>query len=313
MRNYDMTDCVCWAIQESWLHRLSSRSAVGILEPVNWLTYHEIEARQGGVAKVNGTVVVLPVHGMISQRSSIWHEIFGGTSTDRLGAQFDAAMASDQVKGIVLDIDSPGGTTYGVAELADKIFAARGVKPVIAVANSLMASAAYWIGSAADKLMVSPGGDVGSIGVYLLHQDVSGALDADGVKMTLVSAGKYKVEANPFEPLSEDARQALQDSVDATYGDFVAAVARHRGVSSTTVRNGFGQGRVVRAKEAVAEGMADRVASLNKVLTEMGVQRTASTRAEAEEPVQNCGDPDVLRRKLKLRERELCGSEVQKN
>lgn len=301
MRTHDLTDFI-WAIQESWLLRLQSRSVIGLLESQITVDVEvvDLEAKQGGVAKVNGSVTVLPVRGLISQRDSIFSQIFGGTSTERLGAQFDAAMNSDQVKGIVLDIDSPGGTTYGVQELAEKIFQARGQKPIIAVANSLAASAAYWIGSAADKLMVTPGGDVGSIGVYCLHEDWSKADETAGVKTTLVSAGKYKVEANPWEPLSEDARQALQDGVDATYGEFVAAVAKHRGVSSSVVRSGFGQGRTVRSKEAVAEGMADRVASLGKVLDEMGVQRSAGLRAESH------GDPDVLRRKLKLR--GLCES-----
>lgn len=305
-----MTDYL-WAIQESWLPNLIGRHAVGRLKTEIEVDTKvvEHEARQGGVAKVNGTVAVLPVRGLISQRSSLFQQIFGGTSTESLGAQFDAALRSDQVKGIVLDIDSPGGTTYGVQELAERIFQARGTKPIIAVANSLAASAAYWIGSAADKLMVTPGGDVGSIGVYCLHEDFSKADEQQGIKTTLVSAGKYKVEANPFEPLSEDARQALQDGVDATYSEFVQAVAKHRGVSATAVRGGFGQGRVVRSKEAVAEGMADRVASLSKVLDEMGVQRTGGARAESETIEQHAeshGDPDVLRRKLKLR--ELCES-----
>ena len=85
--------------------------------------------------------------------------------TEAFGAAFDRAAADSSIGAIVLNIDSPGGSVYGVEELADKIYKARGTKPVYAVANSLAASAAYWIGSAASQLYVTPSGEVGSIGV----------------------------------------------------------------------------------------------------------------------------------------------------
>ncbi|WP_052688250.1 S49 family peptidase [Xanthomonas sp. MUS 060] len=101
-----------------------------------------------------------------------------------LGAALRQALADDTVSQILIDIDSPGGSVYGVAELADQIQSARSIKPVVAVANSLAASAAYWIGCAAGELYVTPGGEVGSIGVWQAHFDYSQALAADGVTPT---------------------------------------------------------------------------------------------------------------------------------
>src|SRR4029453_14892345 len=115
-------------------------------------------------------------------------------------------MKDPAVKGVVLDVDSPGGSVYGVRELADEIRAARGQKPVEAVANAFMASAAYYIGSAAEKVWVTPSGSAGSIGVYDAHVDLSKFTETMGEKWTFVSYGDNKLLGNPFEPLSEEAQ-----------------------------------------------------------------------------------------------------------
>lgn len=281
------------------------------------------EARKNYVPRVSGSVAMLPMTGLIQQRSSWVLDFFGGTSTEAFGRAFDAAIASPDIKGVVFDVDSPGGTVYGVDELSKKIFEARGSKPIVAVSNAMAASAAYWLASSAEKLIVTPSGDVGSIGVWMAHVDWSKMEEQMGVKTTLVSAGKYKVEGNPWEPLDDEARIAMQSHVDASYSAFVSAVARNRATTAGAVRGGFGQGRLVQAKEALNEGMVDKVQSLERTLSEMGVTRktSASGRAEDEglseyllaawngeqqvepEPVENCGDPDVLRRKLGLKEK----------
>ena len=133
----------------------------------------------------------------------------GGTSTDIFGAWFDEAMADKSVTSIVLDVDSPGGSVYGVSELARKIYQSRGKKPIIAVANSLMASAAYWIASAADEIHVSPGAEVGSIGVIAVHVDRSENNAKEGFNVSYITAGEYKAEGNPDAPLSEDRKSVV--------------------------------------------------------------------------------------------------------
>lgn len=230
-------------------------------------------AARSSRAGVPGTVALIPVVGTISHRVNLMSALSGGggTSIEKLTAQFRSAMNDPNVKAIVMDVDSPGGSVEGVPELAAEIFDGRKVKPIVAVANAQAASAAYWLASAARDLVVTPSGQVGSIGVFAAHEDHSQALEAQGVKVSLVSAGKYKVEGNPFEPLSADARDALQSKVDEYYGMFIKALASYRGATQTAVREGFGEGRMVMADQAVKEGMADRVATLDQVLAKYGV------------------------------------------
>ncbi len=226
-----------------------------------------------------GKVAVLPVFGTISQRPSMFSS--GGTSTEALGKQLDQAVADRDVRTIILNVDSPGGSVFGVAEVGAKIREARSQKQVIAVANSMAASAAYWIASQAGEIVVTPGGMVGSIGVLTAHEDVSGMEEKAGVRTTLVSAGKYKTEGHPFGPLSDDARDEMQAQVDRYYGMFVDAVAKGRGRRNETVRNGFGQGRMVGAEAAVREGMADRVGTLEQTLARLGTPGGSSGRRSA--------------------------------
>ena len=131
-----------------------------------------------------------------------------------------------------MNVDSPGGLIDLVPETAALIRTVRETKPVIAVANTYAASAAYWLASQASDLVVTPSGEVGSIGVYMPHLDVSGWEEQQGVKTTLISAGKYKTERSPFEPLSDEAAAAMQDTVDKYYGMFTYGVAVGRGTSA---------------------------------------------------------------------------------
>jgi signal peptide peptidase SppA len=242
---------------------------------------HE-EARTRAAARSTKVVAVLPLLGPIFQRANLFTEVSGGTSLQQFAGTFRAALADPAVNTIVLDVDSPGGEVFGTPEMADEIFAARGQKRIVAVANSLAASAAYWIASAAEELVMTPSGQVGSIGVFALHEDFSKMEEMQGVKSTLVSAGKYKVEGNPLEPLSADARAAIQKQVDNYYGMFVKAVARQRNAKVSDVRGGYGEGRLVGASEAQAAGLVDRIATLEETLAWVGAARTAAIQANLE-------------------------------
>lgn len=252
------------------------------------LTAEQIQGRIGAATapqqRQAGQVAVIPIFGVIMQRADMLDEMSGATSTERIGAAFGQAVNDPAVSAIVFQIDSPGGGVYGVDELASQIRAARGTKPIAAVADSLAASAAYWIASAVDpgELTVTPSGEVGSIGVFAGHDDLSQANEMAGVKVTLISAGKYKVEQSPFAPLTDEARAAIQGRVDDYYGMFTSAVAKGRGVPVADVRSGFGEGRVVGAQEAVKLGMADRVATLGDTIARLSKpQRQSSQRADS--------------------------------
>jgi capsid assembly protease len=233
------------------------------------------EARRQAT-QVNGSgagngIAVLPLYGVVTQRGNMVDDVSGAgsTSTQQFASSLREALADESVSQILIDIDSPGGSVYGVAELADDILSARSQKPVIAIANSLAASAAYWIGCSASEFYVTPGGEVGSIGVWQAHQDYSRALDDAGVKTTLISAGKFKVEGNPYAPLSEEAHGFMQSRVDDYYVAFTKAVAKGRGVSIAQVRDSMGQGRVLGADAALSSHMVDGVATLDDVINKM--------------------------------------------
>lgn len=262
------------------------------------------------VARQAGTIAVLPITGVIQNRVSEMAESSGMVGVNGLGRRFAALVANPDVKAIVLDVDSPGGMVYGTPEFAGQVFAAREAKPVIAVADQLAASAAYYIAAAAGELYVSPSGQVGSVGVYSMHVDQSKAMEMEGLNVSLISAGKYKTEGNPFEPLSDEARDEMQREVDFYHDMFVKDLARFRGVSVSAVRADFGQGRVVNAQEAVRRKMADGVRTLDQVIAKLGgsasVGQPVSLRAmqaedEGEGLTASAAAADIDNRRRRLR------------
>ena len=269
-----------WAIEPSRMKAYMETFIISSLSP------EEIEARTGPRAmRTKRSIAVLPLMGPITQRASAFTAFFGGTSSDKFGEAFDSLMANDAIGAIVFDVDSPGGTVDGTMELAEKIYQARGTKPIIAVANSFAASAAYEIASAADQIVVTPSGSVGSIGVRAMHVDLSVAMEQGGIKATVIYAGEHKTEFDPYAPLSEDARAEMQRVVDTYYGQFVGTVARNRGVTASTVKRDFGGGRMMLAKQAVEAGLADRVGTLDETITRLGgrMDDRATARAQAAE------------------------------
>lgn len=258
-----------WAIRSEALSAVASllRAQAGSTEVIE----PDPQAAVRGRLSTTGGVAVIPLRGMITPRGSFLSVLFGGGGgLEAFRSAFREALASDEVGSILLDIDSPGGSTDLCDETAAEIRAARGTKPITAIANTDAASAAYYIASQADEVVVTPSGEVGSIGVFMLHWDESALNEQIGIEPTYISAGRYKIEGNPDEPLSDEAKAAFQQTVDEFYEMFVAAVAAGRGVDPEAVRSGFGEGRMVTAERAVALGMADRVATY-----EQTVQRLA--------------------------------------
>lgn len=237
-----------------------------------------------GIARSEGGVAILPIHGVIAHRADTFEASSGGTSTEAVGRAFRRAMADSSVSTIVLDVDSPGGTVEGVPELAAEIYAARQSKRVIAHANAMAASAGYWLASQASELYVTPSGSVGSIGVYMLLEDWSEHLEKEGVKITPISAGAHKLDGAWWTPMSPEAREHFQAQIDGINREFVAAVARARGVTASVVNTTYGQGRVFLADDAKARGMVDGVVTLDQLLSRL-VPRAHSggPRAEADQ------------------------------
>lgn len=243
------------------------------------------EARQVASKAVkggSGKVGLIPVHGPIEQRMTSELMKLGGTSCEEIGTMLDVLLADPSVESILLHVDSPGGSSYGVEEVSTKIHAARSQKKIYAISDSLEASAAFWIGSSARYSYITPGGDIGSHGVYAVHIDQSRALDMDGVTVNLIRAGKYKAEAAPFAPLTLEAREHLQESVNQTYDKFTKALARNRSVSQTKVRDDFGQGRLLSADDALKAGMVDGIETFESLMDRLtGAGKRASAEMEA--------------------------------
>jgi signal peptide peptidase SppA len=281
-----------WAITTSMLgvvaHVLGHRLAGDALD------MSEVERREPTEAVSAGDVAVIPIHGVLAPRMNLFSEISGGATYEGAGLDLAMAMADPKIKTIVLDVDSPGGSVQGCSEFARKVLKARATKPVIAVAHYQMCSAAYWIGACATELVAAPSAHVGSLGVYSIHEDLSKALAEMGVKLTYVAAGKYKVDGNETEPLTETARARIQANVDSAYDMFVTDVAFGRGRSVEDVRNGFGQGAGVTAAEAVTLGMIDRIDTFEDTVARVLPSGTAlsalAMRPTPQEPLEATGD-----------------------
>jgi len=215
----------------------------------------------------DGGIALLQIDGVVAKRMNLFSRISGGTSTALIGRDFLEAMNDHAVRGIVLAIDSPGGTVDGTPELSDLIFNARGSKPVLAYSDGMMASAAYWFGSAADEIMISSEVvQTGSIGVVTQHVDVSVAQEQRGVKTTEIYAGKYKRIASQYAPLSTEGREYIQAAVDHAYSVFVDAVARNRETTAEDVLGRMADGRVFNGSQAITAGLVDNVGTLSAAI-----------------------------------------------
>lgn len=242
----------------------------------------EMNARLVATQRVNAAragVAVVPIFGVLVHRGALDNSS-GMTSLELVHAKLRAAVADPDVQTILLDVDSPGGEVAGTPELAEFI---RGIeKPVVACANSMACSAAFWIATAADELVVTPSGEVGSVGVLMIHEDDTEQLAAEGITRTVIAEPEHKGEL--WSALTPEAKEWLEQRARAIYGDFVNALARNRGVSAATVREKFGGGRIVSARDALAAAMVDRVATfeatLERLLAGGRVRRRASAVAD---------------------------------
>lgn len=232
-----------------------------------------------------GGVAVIPIDGVIGKKFNMMSQISGGASTQLIERDIKAALSDAEVDSILLHIDSPGGTVDGTQTLANIVSMAKGIKPTMAFADGMMASAAYWIGSSASEIVAAEDTtQIGSIGVVTSHTDLSKAQEKAGIKKTDIVAGKFKRIASQNAPLSEDALAYRQAEVDQIYTIFVGAVAENRGVETETVLEDMADGRVFLANDAKDRGMIDHIATLETTILNMqtGVWPMAIKKAEVQ-------------------------------
>jgi signal peptide peptidase SppA len=264
-----------WAIAEDKL--IEIRSIYAAHTRGEKIDVEAVEARLGRSLSnddqgftINSGVAIIPIHGVMAKKMNMFNQISGGASTQLIARDIQAAVIDPNVNSIMLHIDSPGGTIDGTETLAGAVSAASDIKPVVSFVDGAMASAAYWVGSAADQIVASSStSNIGSIGVVATHTDTSKMEEESGVKITEISAGKYKRITSRHAPLTDDGKAEIQAQVDQLYTIFVDNVAENRGVDVDTVLEDMADGRVFLSKQAKKRGLIDEVASFEETILNM--------------------------------------------
>ncbi len=254
--------------------------SLGAIQAENVAKY---EARRGDGDRYGGSyetiegVALIPVVGSMVQRLGCmsWSGMVG---YDAIKAEILAAIEDDNVAGILLEVDSPGGEVAGCFDLADFIRAARDVKPIWAHANDAACSAAYLLASQASVTTTTQTGRVGSIGVVWVHEDYSGMLDKVGVNVTLVHSGAHKVDGNPYQALPPEVLSTIQGELDELRGMFAAAVNAGRPVLSLDAILGT-EARVLNPGDALSIGLVDGVMPLDAAVAAFASQLAGSVPA----------------------------------
>ena len=241
-----------------------------------------------------GGVAVIPLYGVLMPRGNLVTRMSGGMSTQEFTAAVQAALDDDDVRRIVLDVDSPGGSVLGIEEAAELVRAVNDRKPVVTAATNQMASAAYWIGAAAGEVVASPSTQVGCIGVFSVHSDYSAADTTAGIKRTVIFAGPNKTLGNPHETLSQDGRDGLRQESNDYYEAMLAGLARYRGLSIEALQQRLGQRNTLRAPDAREAGLIDRVATLSEVVAGLADKPPTQASTTGFSREENAMDPRIM-------------------
>lgn len=244
-------------------------------------------------------VAVIRIEGVLVQKGNMFSDVSGATSMQIIDNCFNQAVSDPAVKGVVLHISSGGGQVAGTSELSDTIFRARSSKRIVCYTDSMLCSAALWIGSAAHSVLQSSETcNIGSVGVVSGHVDRSGAEAMKGTKTTEVSSGKFKRITSQYEPLTTEGRAEIQAQVNFLYGVFVDAVARNRGISTKKVKDS--EARIYLGSQAISAGFADGFSTLPAIIASMQtpVQRGAGAQA-ATKPIQPIYITDAVVARMK--------------
>lgn len=237
---------------EPWLIKPSAHKTIQDLvnSKLAGIEIEGISLPEPPALKVENGIATIPIDGVIGRKLGLIEKACGAVGVEEISGWIKEAEENHEVKGIIFDIDSPGGTVGGVPELAEEIKNIK--KPKIAFTSGQMASAAYWLATGADAIFATQSADIGSIGVYLPFYDQVKAYENEGIKVELIKAGKYKGTGFPGTSLNEDQREDLQKGVNQIYELFKAAVTQKRNVSDEAM-----QGQSFLAHEAQESNLID--------------------------------------------------------
>lgn len=265
--------------QERAIEYLASAEARGRSDLKAW-----VDEMVGPVYTPEGSVGVINVKGSLINGSAGVMRLYGVLGYDDIREALTEAVADKNTRTIILRVDSGGGQVAGVQELSDYIREVSKVKAVASFTDTTMASAAYWLGCSADKVYAGSTAIVGSIGVLIVHQEVSKMMAEAGVTTTIIRSGKYKALVNRYEPLSKLAEEELQSQVDDIDTTFNAYVASRRGVSEDTAKRKMGQGREFLGVRAVDAGLVDAITTFSDAHASANGS-TASKAPNARKPI----------------------------
>lgn len=219
---------------------------------------------------MQGDIGVITIKGSLTNTDSWINAFIGAVSYGQIREALIFAANSESVKAIVLDIQSGGGAVSGLSDTAELIRTIDSkVKPVYAFGDSLIASAAYRLGVSARTLTIGPETEAGSIGVVVVHREMTKMMEQDGVTATVIRSGKWKMLGNPYEALSDLAKDTLQSQVDQLSAMFVDYVAACRKKSAAEVESKMGQGRMFIGTSALDIGLVDSVASFDAFMSDV--------------------------------------------
>lgn len=267
-----------WAITESGMDQIMH--AIEGLEHKDVLDAAQVEdaTKNRGVLEdkeykyeddmyeVNGSMATMPVYGKMFPRANMMTRLSGGTSTRKLGRAIDEVEEREDIDRVMMVFDSPGGSIQGLTNTARKI---RNMETdTVAFAEGMMASAAYFVGSAADRVVASPDSMIGAIGSVAKIVSRAGKLEDEGYDVEVIRSAEKKAKPNPSEPIDEDSVKEVQKLVDAAHEQFVRQVATNLDISEETVSNTMADGSVINGSEAEGTNFVDDVATIDEVMDE---------------------------------------------
>lgn len=276
MRAFEFVTASPWLITEAALQTI-----VSIAERTNEAGNLEALMTQAGKplmgsrrVVVRDGVAIVPMVGPIMRYANLFSDISGATSTEILARDLRTAIDDPLIDAIVIESNSPGGAVAGINELADMIYEGRKAKPIVAYADHEMGSAAYWISSAADEIVVDRTAVVGSVGAVMTILDTRQREERGGVRRVEIVSSHSPNKRISID--SDEGRAKLQQIVDDLGEVFVQAVARNRAVTAAKVLADFGGGGLLVGERAVEAGLADRLGSLEQVVAELSANRKQS-------------------------------------
>jgi len=294
-----------WAIKQDFLHVMSNiverhmRGEKLSEDVIAKVTAGKKEQREYEI--INGTAVI-PIQGIISKRIGLIQQISNnGVSTLDIKKDLLQALEDKQVKNILLYIDSPGGSVDGPGDLADFIFSIRNKKPIYSFSDGQMDSAAYWIGSAAEKVYATKGAEIGSIGVYAIIDDYTVMAHNMGIKTEIIKAGKHKATGHPEKPFTAEDREIIQERVNDYYDLFVEGVAQNRGISTEETLK-LATGDVFIGRKAKKAGLIDAITTLDDIIAEMNTLGGEAGESKSHASIRSQTGADINNKKISKEE-----------